>query len=107
MEVQNTPALPNMPVPAMSKAVDAATLRRNAVEFESILIAQVLEKLEKTYSCMPGEEPTDAAHETEGNLATQALATGLARAGGFGFAKMILNYLAPPDESQAGSTPAR
>lgn len=96
MEVQYAaPLTPGLTTPTMSTGGDGTALRRHAVEFESILLGQVLEKLEHAYSCVPGEEPTDAGHDTEASLATQALATGMAKAGGFGFAKMILNYLQP------------
>jgi Rod binding domain-containing protein len=97
MEVQYAaPLTPGLTASTMTTAgADGAALRRHAVEFESILLGQVLEKLEHAYSCVPGEEPTDAGHDTEASLATQALATGMAKAGGFGFAKMILQYLQP------------
>ncbi len=86
--------------------VMARALRRHAVEFESILLGQVLEKLEHAYSCVPGEQPTDAGHDTEASLATQALATGIAKAGGFGFAKMILKYLPQPEAADSPADPA-
>jgi Rod binding domain-containing protein len=42
-------------------------------------------------------------------MATQALATGIAKAGGFGFAKMILKSLSQSKaaDSPAGSVPAK
>lgn len=102
MQVQDTASL--MPdVTAPSANTDAATLRGRAVEFEAILLANVLEKLEHTYSCVPGEQSADAAHDTENSLETQALAEGIAKAGGFGFAKMILKYLSPLPESPPGT----
>lgn len=107
MQVQYaSPLTLGVAAPTMNTAGgDGATLRRHAIEFEAMLLSQVLEKLEHAYSCVPGEQPTDAAHDTEGSLATQALATGIAKAGGFGFAKMILKYLPQPDaaDSQSGS----
>jgi len=111
MQVQYVaPLTPSVTVPTVSAAgSDAASLKRHAVEFESILLTNVMEKLEQTYSCVPGEQPADAAHDTEASMATQALATGIAKAGGFGFAKMILKYLPQPDtaESQAGAPAAK
>ena len=62
--------------------------------------------MEHAYSCVPGEQPADAAHDTEASLATQALATGIAKAGGFGFAKMILKYLPQPDAANGQSVSA-
>ena len=111
MQVQYAaPLSPGTAAPAVSTAGgDAATLRRHAVEFEAMLLSKVLEKMEHAYSCVPGEQPADAAHDTEASLATQALATGIAKAGGFGFAKMILKYLPQPEaaDSQAGAPAAR
>jgi Rod binding domain-containing protein len=103
MQVQfAAPLTSSVTVPVVNTAGnDAAALKRHAVEFESIL--------EQTYSCVPGEQPTDAGHDTEGSMATQALATGIAKAGGFGFAKMILKSLSQPKaaDSQAGSVAAK
>ena len=90
---------------ASAAGADAATLRRHAVEFEAMLLSKVLEKVEHTYSCVPGEQAADPAHDTEASLATQALATGIAKAGGFGLAKMIVKSLSQPEatDSPAGS----
>ena len=103
------PLTASVPIPSASTANDdPKTLRRHAVEFEAILLGQVLEKLEQTCSCVPGEQPADAGHETESSLATQALASGIAKAGGFGFAKMVLKYLPQPEAAagQSDATPA-
>jgi Rod binding domain-containing protein len=108
MQIQYpAPLTPSVTSPAAG--TDAATLRRRAVEFESMLLTNVLEKLEHSYSCVPGDQPADAAHDTEASLATQALATGIAKAGGFGFAQMILKYLPQPEapESQPGTAAAK
>ena len=108
MQVPDLSALaPGLSTPALSKAGDAAALRRHATEFEAILIGQVLEKLKDTYSCVPGEQPSDAGHDTEASLATQALATGIAKAGGFGFARMILKSLQPePADAESNAASA-
>jgi Rod binding domain-containing protein len=107
MQVPYASALaPSASTPALNKADDAGALRRHATEFEAILLGQVLEKLKDTYSCVPGEQPSDAGHDTEASMATQALATGIAKAGGFGFARMILKHLQPEPaaaESNASS----
>ncbi len=107
MQVQYaSPLTTSVAAPAVNTGGDAATLRRHAIEFEAMLLSQVLEKLEHAYSCVPGEHPTDAAHDTEGSLATQALATGIAKAGGFGFAKMILKYLPQTDAANSQTSSA-
>ncbi len=111
MQVQfAAPLTSSVTVPVVNTAGnDAATLKRHAVEFESILLTNVMEKLQQTYSCVPGGQPTDAGHDTEASMATQALATGIAKAGGFGFAKMILKSLQKPAaaDSQAGPVAAK
>lgn len=92
MQIQTAiPLTPTVTPPSAHS--DPATLQRRAIQFEAILIGNVLDKLKETYSCVPGEQPDDAAHDTESSLATQGLAEGIAKAGGFGFAKMILKYL--------------
>lgn len=107
MQVQfAAPLTPDVAAQTVSTAGgDAASLRRHAIEFEAMLLSKVLEKMEHAYSCVPGEQPADAAHDTEASMATQALATGIAKAGGFGFAKMILKYLPQPNaaDSQASA----
>ena len=108
MQVQYaSPLTPSVAAPALSTAGgDAASFASPCHRVRGdIAQLRCWRKLEHTYSCVPGEQPTDAAHDTEGSLATQALATGIAKAGGFGFAKMILKYLPQPDatSSQSGS----
>jgi Rod binding domain-containing protein len=104
-----TPLTASVPIPSTSTANDPKALRRHAVEFEAILLGQVLEKLEQTCSSVPGEQPSDAGHDTESSLATQALASGIAKAGGFGFARMVLKYLPQPEAAagQSETTPTR
>ena len=105
MQVPYASALaPSVSTPALNKSDDAAALRRHATEFEAILLGQVLEKLKDTYSSVPGEQPSDAGHDTEASMATQALATGIAKAGGFGFARMMLKALQPePAEAESNA----
>ena len=111
MQVQfAAPLTPDVAAPTVGTAGgDAVSLRRHAIEFEAMLLSKVLEKMEHAYSCVPGEQPADAAHDTEASMATQALATGIAKAGGFGFAKMILKSLSQPEakDSEAGSVASK
>ena len=89
---------------ASASSANSSQLRRRAVEFESMLLANVLEKLEQTYSGVPGSESADAAHDSQMSLATQAISAGLAKAGGVGIARMILKYL-PQEGMPVGSSP--
>jgi Rod binding domain-containing protein len=59
-----------------------------AREFEAQLIGTVLESLEKTFATLPGEDAI-AGQDDYNYLGSEALATGLAAAGGFGIARMI------------------
>ena len=63
-----------------------------AGEFEAHLLASLLDSLEKTFSTVPGQSPTPGADDYN-YLGTQALATALASAGGFGIAAMIAPHL--------------
>lgn len=82
-------------------AADSTGLRRHAVEFESLLLNNILEKLQHAYGSVPGDQPADAAHDSESTLATQALSMALAKAGGVGIAKMILEYV--PENGKSNS----
>jgi len=56
------------------------------------LIGTVLESLEKTFAAVPGHDAM-AGEDNYNYLGTQALASGLADAGGFGIAHMISQHL--------------
>lgn len=72
--------------PALGRGEKAAR------EFEAQLIGTVLESLEKTFATLPGED-TMAGQDDYNYLGSEALATGLAAAGGFGIARMITEHL--------------
>jgi Rod binding domain-containing protein len=77
--------LPSAP-PALGRGEKAAR------EFEAQLIGTVLESLEKTFATLPGEDAM-AGQDDYNYLGTEALATGLAAAGGFGIARLISERL--------------
>ncbi len=88
--------------PAAAASADAATspkLRKAAEDFEAIVLASLLEKMQKTFAGVG--ESQDPAHDTLGSLGTEALAQGLAARGGVGLARMILHQLArsPADKT--------
>jgi Rod binding domain-containing protein len=67
-------------------------LREKASEFEGILIAQILQKLNQCYR-LDESEDSDSANESFGSLATSAVGGGLARSGGLGIGEMIVRSL--------------
>jgi Rod binding domain-containing protein len=65
-------------------------------DFESILVGQWLEKAEKSFATVPGEDPDqnqDSGHDQFQSIACQYLAQGLTKNGGFGIAAMISKHL--------------
>jgi Rod binding domain-containing protein len=64
-----------------------------AREFEALLIASLLESMEKTFASIPGD-PSSAGADNYNYLGTQALASGIAARGGFGIASLITRSLA-------------
>lgn len=66
--------------------------RRAAREFEAQLIATVLESFEKTFATLPGQEGL-AGEDNYNYMGTQAMASALAKGGGFGIAQMITAHL--------------
>src|SRR5579864_1576907 len=63
-----------------------------AREFESSLIASLLESLEKTFAAVPGENCMPGGDDYN-YLGTQALAAGISAHGGFGIATLISRHL--------------
>jgi Rod binding domain-containing protein len=73
-------------------------------DFESILVGQWLEKAEKSFATVPGEDPDqtqDSGHDQFQSIACQYLAQGLTKNGGFGIAAMISKHLTAVATSQS------
>lgn len=87
-----SPGLATAP-PALSRGGKAAQ------EFEAHLLGSLLESLEKTFSAVPGEN-TMPGEDDYNYLGTQALASALAAAGGFGIAAMISRHLGEHEGSR-------
>ena len=87
--------------PAMTGGAEAGTaqpsakLKKAAQEFESILLANWLEKMQ--HSFVGSSDSQDPAHKTLGSLGTQAVASALAARGGIGIARLLLRQLQPKD----------
>ena len=78
-------------------------LKDAATQFESVLIASLLEKFESMAE-VPGEGPTDAGGGTMHGIGVQALAANLAASGGLGIAKLLMEKLAPATEQNRQGT---
>ncbi len=68
-------------------------LMSKAREFEGILLSQLMEKLKEAYRVPGSELDQNPADESMGALATSALGGGLAKSGGVGIARMIVQSL--------------
>jgi Rod binding domain-containing protein len=88
---------PNTLAPAALAAHSNATatsslqmgkLRKGAREFESMLVEQI-------WKGMKSESEDSGSTQSLSDMASHALAVGVAARGGFGIAKMILHQLAP------------
>jgi Rod binding domain-containing protein len=75
-------------------------LQERAVEFESMLLSQCLEKVQESFVGMGDDENGDPGKSTLSGMATTALAQGLAQRGGLGIARMLLQHL-PSDIDQS------
>jgi len=78
--------LPAVPTAAQLRTAKAAR------EFEAQLIGTVLESMEKTFAALPGQDAI-AGEDDYNYLGTQALASTVAGAGGFGIARLICQHL--------------
>ena len=72
-------------------------IRKAAQEFESILIGQWLDKAEKSFATVPGEDPEQKDKDPGGDqlqsIAFHALADEITKAGGLGLAALIAKGL--------------
>jgi hypothetical protein len=94
-----TPGISGTPAPQHSRK-----LQERATEFESMLLSQILEKVQESFVGMGNEEEgADPGKSTLSGLGTTALAQGLARRGGLGIGRMLLQHL-PSDIDQSVTT---
>lgn len=84
-------AIGSAPEVTQRMASDRA-LREKASEFEGMLIAQILQKLDECYKLGNSDED-DSTSESFQSLATSAVSGGLARSGGLGIGEMIVRSL--------------
>ncbi|HLW89269.1 MAG TPA: hypothetical protein VKR57_12310 [Terriglobales bacterium] len=79
---------PQLAAPAIPLTRGAKAAR----EFEAQLIGSLLESYEKTFASLPGDSQVPGS-DNYNYLGTEALASTLAAAGGFGIAAMIMRNL--------------
>jgi Rod binding domain-containing protein len=77
----------------LSNSRDSTTVRESAMEFEALLIGQLLEKLQHTFA-PPDDQNSDPARDTVSSLGTHAVAQLLAQRHAFGIADMLQRALA-------------
>jgi Rod binding domain-containing protein len=79
--------------PAMETAAHRK-LRKAAQDFEAILISELWERFQPSFSSLSGDVPP-AGSDTLSSLALQAISAGLAQRGGLGIARMLVRQLEP------------
>jgi Rod binding domain-containing protein len=90
-----------------AKAGESAKIDKAARDFESILLGEWLEKAEKSFATVPGQEDenSDPGHDQFQSIGCQFLAEGLSKAGGIGIAAIISKHLKAVEEQRnAGKT---
>ena len=73
-----------------------AKIDKAGKDFESILLGEWLEKAEKSFATVPGQDPdqdSDAGHDQFESIGCQFLGEALSKAGGIGIASMISKHL--------------
>jgi len=98
--IGSSPALPAVPLPADVRAggAEARDAYRTAAAFEGLLVRQLTEQLAASTG---GEEPESAASQAYREQLPQALADGIAAAGGLGLADQLYRgFLSPQNEQR-------
>jgi Rod binding domain-containing protein len=89
-----SPDLMPAAVPPRPKSIDPAKIRDAAQQFESLLLAQLLQSSHPSGGWLGGGD--DSASGTAFSFAEQELATSMAQHGGIGLAKLIASALEKP-----------
>ena len=89
------------PAGAAQQSADVK-IRRAGAQFEAILLNKVLGDLEHAFTDLPGKKE-DHSTQVYSGFAMQALASGLADAGGIGLGRMVGKALAAQAISSPGS----
>lgn len=76
-----------------------------AKEFESVLIASLLQSLESTFSRLPGESKV-AGSDSYDYLGAKGLADGISENGGFGIADLLTRYFASHESKPSNEYPS-
>ncbi len=83
-----------------SAASSPAQMKKAALDFEAILLAQWLDSAEKSFGTVPGGDPMqDPGHDQLQGIAVQHIAQAVAKAGGIGIGRMLLGFF---ERSQPG-----
>lgn len=85
------------------RITNETVLREKATEFEGMLIAQILQKLDECYKLGTSDDD-DGTSESFQSLATSAVGGGLARSGGLGIGDMLVRSLKGEPQGAEGSS---
>lgn len=86
--------------PAVSAEAADLKIRKAGARFEGILLNKVWGDLERAFTDLPGKK-ADQSTEAYSGFAMQALASGLADAGGIGLGRIIASALAKQAKASA------
>ena len=73
-------------------AHDSSRINKAARDFESILVATLLNSLQKAIGILPGAAE-DAVQKSYGEFATEALASTICASGGLGISRLLITAL--------------
>lgn len=93
-------AVQGAPAAVSAEAADLR-IRKAGAQFEGILLNKVWGDLERAFTDLPGKKE-DQASEAYSGFAMQALASGLAEAGGIGLGRIIASALAKQATASVG-----
>ncbi len=95
------PLTTSTPPDAQAVAKNIAKNEKAARDFEALLLAPVLDSLQKTFAGDSEDDKTLGASDYR-QMGSQALAQAIADRGGIGIARLVLRHLQPPKVSGGG-----
>ena len=81
------------PINQKTAAQERAALKRVAVEFESLLLNELLKSMRSAESMIVGDEEKSPGSDLHREMMDEQLARAMARGGGLGLAKMLEEQL--------------
>jgi Rod binding domain-containing protein len=96
-------ALAALPVGLPAKTANVQKVVEAAQEFEAVMLESFLRPLEESFSSLPGGDDSMGMSGYR-DMVTQAMASAIAKAGGFGLADMVVRNLLHLKMTRGGTT---